>query len=237
MLSSDGRTLYFDRGATANRDIFMATRTGRDAPWTNVQIVPVINDLAEDDSRFATTVDQLDAVMSSIRSGFHYDLYETTRPTTGDMFGTPSITTLANLDAGAFDEVDPIFTSDGLGLYYATNPTGAQQIMHASRAAVGASFGSATMLGGLGSSSADPAISPDELVLVFTLASSFRQLFFATRADQAATFGNVTPLTSITGPSNDADAVLSTDGCELLFSSDRAGDYDIWSSVVLGFSP
>jgi len=78
---------------------------------------------------------------------------------------------------------------------------------------------------------ADPDLSPDELVVVFS-ATSVLTLHAAVRATTADPFGPPFPLSSIVGPGLDADPALSSDGCELFFISNRGGNRDLHRAVV-----
>jgi hypothetical protein len=85
---------------------------------------------------------------------------------------------------------------------------------------------------------ADPAVSPDQRVIVFTTraANNTQQLDVVTRVSANAPFG-VPAILSIDLPNvNDGDADLSADGCSVLFASDRpggAGNKDLWIADVM----
>jgi hypothetical protein len=54
-------------------------------------------------------------------------------------------------------------------------------------------------------------------------------MFHATRASPEDEFGAPAKLTELSDAStNEFPSWISADGCELLFTSNRSGDYDIW---------
>jgi Tol biopolymer transport system component len=81
----------------------------------------------------------------------------------------------------------------------------------------------------------DPALSPDGLTLVFasdrpdTLGG--RDLYMASRASRASTFGPVVHLIDLSSSEADGEPSLSADGRTLYFASERPGGVggrDLW---------
>jgi hypothetical protein len=90
-------------------------------------------------------------------------------------------------------------------------------------------------------SDADPAVSRDERVLVFSsgrltglLATGRTNLWYATRGDPGADFGAPRPIPGVNGNEEDGDPRLSDDGCTLYFSTTRGpgNTRDLYSAVV-----
>lgn len=232
-LSFDGRTLYFERDSTT-ADQFVATRPARDAPWgPAVPLTPMSN--IGQGSRMTTSADAMLAIIDAKRSG-RADLYTATRATADGAFGQLSSALVGALNTG-IQELDPELTADGLGLYYAPFDGTNQRIVVARRPSPDASFGLPTELSELQLSTAvaDPTLSPDETVIAFSNGATRQDndLYYATRASRDQPFGPASPLAALNVPGvSDNDIELSTDGCELYFTSDRGGRHEIYVATV-----
>ena len=90
-------------------------------------------------------------------------------------------------------------------------------------------FAAPFVVPGLPAPSADPWVSADSTLLLF--ASSGR-LFYARRTEQEPGFSMVTAIPDVDSGMQEADPVLSDDGCTLYFSSNRAGTFDIFRAEV-----
>jgi len=232
-LTADGLTLFFDHGPDGNHDLVVATRATRNLPFDAVMPLSSLNSGSEE-SRLTVTDDGLLGVMASTRLG-SFDLYQTERTAPTMAFGAPDNSVFAAINSGGGNEFDPELTSDGLRLYFSRTTTGGQDLFVADRATRSAAFSAPVRLTGLGSFSAraDLTLSPDELVIAFSASNGNPlRLFFGVRANRDAAFGDAIPLSSITSAGVDADPELSSDGCELLFSSNRTGDRDLWRTTV-----
>ena len=87
-------------------------------------------------------------------------------------------------------------------------------------------------------SSASPAVSIDERVIVFRSdrAGGIGQydLWYATRPSTAQDFGAPVLLPTVNTVDHDSDPMLSADGCELYFASTRSGgDFDLFVTQVV----
>jgi hypothetical protein len=84
---------------------------------------------------------------------------------------------------------------------------------------------------------ADPSISGDELVLVFTeYDGSVDSVFYATRGSAGDAFGSARPISVADTTSFNDDGQLSADGCTLYFASDRSHN-DLQKIYVTTISP
>ena len=227
-LSSDDRTMYFEQA----HDIYVTHRTAPGAAWNAPLRLDALATAATE-SRLTTTADGTLAVFTSDRGG-NPDLW-TSDP--GGNFGSASTGCVANLDT-ADSELDPELTPDGLALYYAPYDGTNQRIVVATRATPAEMFGNPRTLAELQISVAvaDPAVSPDELVIAFSsgVTEADNDLYYATRASRDEPFGAASRVPAVNLPGiDDGDVELSRDGCELIFMSDRGGTKQLYVSHVL----
>lgn len=233
-LSADGLQLYFDRnpGSHGNNDIYLATRASPAAEFANPAAVDNL-DTDADDSRASLDGDGTLLALSSRRTTGKFQIFVSTRGNVTQAFPSPSLpdqVMVASVNAGADNFYDPFLSTDGLRLYLAPAVTGAaQQIAVATRTA-GQSFGAWAPLPMInsGAGEADPALSPDERVIVFTsgrTVSGFGKtnLWYATRQRATDAFSAPRLIPTVNGDADDGDPMLSADGCELYFSSTRTG--------------
>jgi WD40-like Beta Propeller Repeat len=86
----------------------------------------------------------------------------------------------------------------------------------------------------------DPTATANGLTLIYRYRmgrtdSGIDQLFAAERADAASAFSNGTPVANVNvGGFNNVQPYVMPDGSALYFSSDRAGDFDIYRAVRVG---
>src|SRR5262249_29906319 len=137
----------------------------------------VVNlDTPDDESRAALSGDEKLLVFSGNHGtkSNKFQLFVSRRGDPTMSFGSPSDpdqALVANVNTASDDYYDPFLSRDGLRLYLAPNLTGSgQQIRLATRTALDTNFGPAAPLAGInsGNTDADPALSLDERVLVFS---------------------------------------------------------------------
>lgn len=223
-VTADGKTLYFmsaREGGQGGQDIWRATRESRDAPFSAPVNVTELNS-SVDDTRVSLTEDQLTAVLASAReSGF--DVFQSERASIGEAFSTPTRLGLVTTSA---DDHDPAISLDGLRLYLSSDlpdGPGNRDIVLSARGSLTAPFPPAESLANVntGDLEADPAVTADELVIMFT---KNNDIHYATRASVQEDFSTPMPLTGLnTGASAEDDPFVTADGCELFFASDRQG--------------
>jgi len=231
-LAADGRTLYFDSG-TGDTELYRAVRAGAGQPFgPRVQLTELTSPV--EDTGLVIIADERVAVISSSRTGsLGFDLWQTERAGPGLPFDPPSRVPYAAINDSA-NQFDAFLSADGLRVFYATSIAGGQVLRMSSRASTSAAFAAPVPIPGTGTLAveADPELSPDELVLVFS-ANLPLSLHAAVRASPGAPFGAPFALSSIVGSGYDGDPTLSADGCELFFISDRGGDRDLHRAVVV----
>lgn len=238
-ISFDGLEIYLARGGTVTGvDLLRATRTSRDAPFGTPQLVTELQ-TALDESRISLTAEGLVGVFTSSRTGTvgGLDLWQTKRASLTSEWREITATPFASIN-NASSQFDPEITPDGLDLYYAPPENGRQSIVHASRRAVADAFGLPTVVaiagGGL-TNFYDPAIAPDQRVLVFTgeVGMASDDLYYVTRASVDAAFGPAVLVPVVNSSTHDGDVDISADGCTLYFVSDRGGLDEIYAADVI----
>jgi Tol biopolymer transport system component len=238
-LSRDELTMMFASNRTGSQDfdIWVSTRGGTLAGWR-----PPAR-LAELDTTFAEfrvtlAGDELHAVFASNRPPTvgGADLWEAKRATKASPWESPTQMTVSGLNT-AHNELDPELSDDGLALYMAPDPS-PQNIVVARRTDPAEPFVTLMILSELtsGQGDADPALSVDERVIVFASRrpGSFANtnLWYATRSAPDQAFGTPLVVPGVNSDGADGDAWLSRDGCRLYFSSNRAGDDDLYFATI-----
>jgi Tol biopolymer transport system component len=238
-ITADNLTIYFDSlgSASNSQDVYAATRGSAGAAFANPALVPQLSTPATE-YKTSITADGLDAFVCSAQPGGagQLDIWETTRASTTDSFGSSAMwseANLVNVDTPN-DEYDPAITVDGQHLYFA--PVGSDSVQRVAVADRGSDgvFAAPTILTSVvdpgSAGDADPAPSSDDLVLLF---SSLRQgsgiplgrnMWFATRASTTDAFSSPQLVPDVNTDHTDGGPDLSTDGCTLYFSSDRNSD-------------
>ncbi|MFN0253901.1 MAG: hypothetical protein ACKV2T_43965 [Kofleriaceae bacterium] len=208
-------------------DIMIAMRTAIDRPWMPTGPIAEL-ETPDEEGRFATTPDEL---LGIYVRGTPLQLVETRRTTTGEAWGPPSPAPFV-ANTSVTNLYDPEITQDGLRLYYSNGTN----LLVATRASRDDAFAAPQIVEVAATSPSDPVVSPDEQVMVFSSPGvTLRDLYIATRDHADGMFG---PPMKLPGPlintdmNDEGDADLSTDGCELVFSSNRNGR-QIWSSRVM----
>lgn len=139
-------------------------------------------------------------------------------------------TKLTVLDGGSASS-QPFFVSR-TELFYASKLTGNGDLYRST--VDGLKFGAPSIIAELATSSGegDPATSADGLTLYFrtTRAPSVGgfDIFVATRPDLTSPFGAATPVENVNSAADDGPSWLSSDGCRMYISSDRAGTNDVY---------
>lgn len=242
-ISGDRKTLYFASNREGTFDIFRAERTSPSLPFgppTRLVNLSVTN--ASDD-RASLSADEKTLVMASERGGGNRSqLYIAVRPDTATEFGSPDQRRLDAVNAAHPDSLDPFLSGDGLVLYLAPDPGGPmrQKIVVATRSDVNSDFRPPVDVPGInvaGRETADPALSPDQRVIVFTSdrdgGRGKLDLWYATRASAGQDFGAPALIPTANDGEDDADPMLDADGCELYFASRRnGGDFDLFVAPV-----
>jgi hypothetical protein len=238
-LSSDELMIFFTRpGSGGDSDIVFAERPSIGAPFGGTGAATSLNDNTGNESKVTMTANDLTGIVASGRGGGEggVDFWQATRGAAGDQaFPALNQDFLGEInDAG--DQQDPFLSGDGLRLYLSSGSP--QKLLVAARASLTASFGTAVEIANIGSATgdADPTLSGDERVIVFTSnrggGDGSTDLWYATRPERDQPFTTPINLGQVNGSDADGDAHLSADGCRLYFSSDRQAtatdDFDVF---------
>jgi hypothetical protein len=237
VIAGEDLTLYFARGPSTARDIFMSTRPDRSSSFEAPIVRPDMSSAGED-GKLAMPADELSFVISVDRTvAAEFDLWQLSRATTAETFASPTTSPFAQVNT-AQNERDPHLSRDGLTLYFAATTMQGQEIRVASRQTTTVPFDASAPVAGLSALvTADPAVSPDGLVIVYTgapVSMMNNQLNYATRMSPTGPFANAQQVPDIMASSaaDDGDGQLSRDGCELFFSSNRSGNRDLYYARV-----
>ncbi len=244
-ISEDGLRLYFWRqAATGTADGYLATRAAPTDPFLTAAKLGGLSLGDRDESRMAFTRDELVIAVSSNLGGISpFDIRGATRTSRSQPFPLPVPDRFVAVNTANTQHYDPFLSGDGLHLYLAPAPTGLQQhIAMASRTALGADFTPAALVGGVNTTEplagdSDPALSPDERVIVFSSNRSGGvgngDLYYATRSNADLPFSAPLPIPTVNSVFGDGDPMLTADGCTLYFSSLRTGgNFDLYTATV-----
>ena len=229
--SFDSLTLYYVE-EVSDAEIHFATRPDRGSVWTPHGLISELSS-PQIDVKLTLSADGLNGVFSSDRTMTNVELWHVTRASTSVAFETPTLSLTANLNTG-FDDFDPHLSASGLHLYFAPGLGNGQEIRLGTRAAVGDAFVLDRTLVELAQpiTYSDPSVSPDELVIVFAALTS-GELFYASRGSTSVDFGAPVLVPDVDGGGRQTDVEITSDGCELYFSSTRTGPKQIFVSTVM----
>lgn len=238
-LSADGLTLYYTFQAGGDdADLYRATRATTSDPFPLGSRLPVSS--SSDDSRSSLTADGTIMVFASDRARKNtFSIDYATRASTGEFLTAgPDHMTMVNMIGSS--RLDPFLTKDGLELYFAP-VVGVQRIYVAARPSLDSEFLAPIpepTVNNPAGGDADPALSPDRRVIVFSSARDTGtgpkgiNLWYATRASTSVPFGAPKLVPGVNTDALDGDPMLSDDGCTLYLSSTRDGSYDLFSAAV-----
>ena len=165
------------------------------------------------------------------------NLYSATRTTPTATFHTPVLMGAINTTS---TEDRPVVTADGLTLFAQSNAGGTVHIYVATRTSPAAQFGSLALVSGVNGTGttidADPWISADGLTMYFaSTRDGTYDIFRSTRPSTITDFGAPAAVAELDSTSVDDAPVLSADGLEIFFASNRAqgstGRNDIWHAT------
>ena len=233
-ISSDGLRMYFLRDLTppGHGDFYLADRGSPTGTCGEATAVMPLNTPGQEGRAWLTS-DELTIALSTTHDG-PLGINMTTRGA-GQPFNTPGNGHMAMVNAKGTMRFDPFLTEDLQRLYFSANtgPGGKLQLWIATRTAAGDDFGPPALIPGINDNNVNelaPALYQGEQLLVF---SSFpnntpADLFYATRSSATGNFGpaaQVPQIPTVNTPAfSEIDPVLSADGCELYFASDRDTD-------------
>jgi hypothetical protein len=238
-ISADELTLYFSSDADDGFAIYAATRGSAGGTFGSATQVSAI-DVSDSESKITFTADGSIAIYAS-SDGDDDNLFES--QVSGGVVQAGSMANLTQID-NAEGQGDPSLTPSGDHLYFSDTDLDGQYLAMSARTGSGdAPFAAevvtpfATIMADGAAAYADPSISGDELVLVFTEYNDIvDSVFYATRSSTAEPFGSAQPISVAHGSAFNDDGQLSADGCTLYFASGRLHD-DIQRIFVTTISP
>lgn len=226
-ISSDGLRIYFSRDLTPplHGDVYFASRSASTGLFGAAMPVTNLNSPGQENRAWLTT-DELTLALSTAHDG-PLDIHMTTR-SAGQPFGSPSNTHLAAVNTTGTARFDPFLTDDLLRLYFSANtgPVNRFQMWIATRATASDDFGTPSLVPGFDEPSLNELVSAlyqNERLLLFSSLpnGATADLYYATRSSATDSFGPAARIPTVNTGSSETEPVLSADGCELYFVSDR----------------
>jgi hypothetical protein len=192
--------------------------------------------LADMDSQGWLSPDQLTIYFVRTNSTSHDDVWSGTRANTTAAFS--NLAMLGGVNTNDFER-RAVVTSDGLAMFVAVYEINGSvfQIKVSTRNSTTAQFSTASPVANIysaGQGDGTPWISEDGLTILF---SSLRNnadydIFRSTRASTGATFGTPAAIAELNGTGADDYPVLSNDGREIFFGTNRGLNYlQIWHAT------
>jgi len=243
-LSADGLTLYFSSnrsGGLGDYDIYSATRAQPGDPF-DAPVNEVGLSSSADDAKVVFTEGESNLFIATRRSGGagQSDIWSAQR---GASDTYENFAPLANVNTNQ-QEYDPHISLDGLRLYFASfvpegGGLGGQDLVVSTRASTALDFSLPQLIAELSTSAgdADPWLSADELIIIYnsrqSAALAGANIYLAQRGSPDETFSAPIFLAELNTNVDEADPVVSANGCELIFASNRAGGvggWDLWIS-------
>jgi len=219
------------------------------APWGPPTLITELSSPATEDDP-SITADRLELFFNSDRVGSlgGADIWVTTRASTADRWGTPSLVPVVN---STYTETTPKISSDGLTLYLSSDRPGGTSIENdvwvASRADRTAAWSTPVLVPELCSLASDTGANMSTSQLTVVLQSTRNgtgDIFIATRASVADAWSPPQPIDSISTGGYEADPCIAHQDRVVVFVSDRPdgpgpGDISIATraSAALPFDP
>lgn len=238
-ISHDQRSLFFstERDAAADANVYVARRASVADEFAAPEVVAMGINSRGYDTRIALSRDELTVIVSSTRDGGlgQMDFWTGTRSLATADFSVMTEAPFAQIN-DAMAQLDPELSADGKHLYFAPpgGPTQHIVVSHLN----GTTWDPPVDVPGINDvlQNADPTLSPDERILVFSSNRTGSQgfdLWYATRSDANATFEPPRRLDMLGSSGEDGDPSLSADGCHIYFASNRQGsNYEIFTADV-----
>jgi Tol biopolymer transport system component len=250
-LSSDGLTLFFSvidgvnengpAGPNENdEDIWLATRSTRSVAFTPAALVAGLDAGDTEEGTPFISVDALSLYFFSTRvdpsARGDRDLWVAKRVSAASAFDAPNVVEVVN--SPQLDHL-PWVSADNRQLFFVSDrpsPNGASNIWVASRASSSVAFDEPVELAGINTAAREEGFSltSDGLTIVLSsnrTGSADLDLWMATRTDVTAAFSEPVNLVDLNSAAKDGDAMLSPDGLELFFSSERNGINQLFRAV------
>lgn len=221
-LSPDGLTAYYQRHFESTLwDIYTASRASLLSPFGNAKAIAAIDTTDGEGAPFASA-DGLSLFFGRTSQATQdYDVWVTTRASTADDFGPPSLAGLPKRS------LTPYLVGDDV-LYFATNPT--VDIVRTTRK--GLTFGPIVSQLTTPRNESWPALTGDELTMYYSVGGSGVgsgiDIAVATRSSRDAPFAPGTRVKELDTDADELASFVSPDGCTLYVSSTAEGTLDLY---------
>ena len=243
--SADGTSLTFAsaRPGAGGLDLYVARRPARGVPFGTATAIAELNG-PDDEIQLSTVPSGLEGVLNTNRPGGpgNADLWRVTRSSTAEAWTV--VGPMPNVNSGSW-EYEGDLSPDGLTLWFTAENLaggmGGADAVVATRASTAEPFGPPTHVTEMSSANNDYSFSVSANGL-FALVSSDRRvvgdydIYYATRLSAAEPFSTPVPLDALNTTSNEGQAHITADGCEIFFATNRPGSlaHDIWLATIAG---
>jgi Tol biopolymer transport system component len=235
-MTPDGLAIYFASFRDGTSHQYVASRDRREARFSSVR--RVFPDVAEGESALSIAPDGTVFLAAGWPGGAgQSDIWIARSPSAP--LRSSDFVPLAAVNTQHV-EIDPFPSADGQRLYLGRRDSPSSTHVYISRRGTDASFGPAELLLGVGNlpgEQTNPVVTADEQLIVFSslrTGSTSHDVWYALWDQQAGQFTGARVAPRINHPtSDDRHIYLSSDGCEIIFASNRpggAGKLDLYRS-------
>jgi hypothetical protein len=225
-LSEDRLEIIFSSDRSGNYELYRATRTSASLPFDPPIVIALSGALDRDDPFLSA--DGLTMWFDATQAS-DTDIYVTTRAARGQPFAAPVPVT--ELNSTSTDET-PALTADGLTMYFGSSRIATKDIFRATRATPTSTFGTPVLVPELsgGSDDSAPTLASDGTIYLASASfgASVPQIFTATPNGTGFDPPVVFDAASDTPGATELDPYITRDGRTFVFSSSRAGSFDLY---------
>ena len=228
-MTSDARELYFVSDRSGNQDIWVSRRASAGDAWAAPDPVAELNTPMAEQAP-AVSFDGLTLWFSRSVVARQPQIWVTTRSALGQTWSSPTPVTELN---GAGIEISAKVDETSLLMFFESTRSGTSQLYASTRPNAQSPWGTPAPIQGLGPTGTahDPFVASLGLRVWFeSTQTGGGDLYAADRASVTDPFANVTPLSELDTPAQEADPWLSPDLHYILFASDRSGNMQIYQS-------
>lgn len=231
-VTADRLELIFNSNRTGNSQLFVSRRDSVDQPWGDPDPIPELN-TGSNETAPEVSGDGLTLYFSSNRSGGKggQDIWIARRDARDAAWDPPDLVPELNSSA---NDYSPVEDDSGLAVYfYSTRDGGDQDLFVATRLSRDDPWREPMPVAELvtDDNDADPFVTGDGLTLYFGAGpAGTLDIQVARRDGVDAAFDPAEPVAELNSDGNDTDPWLSPEGRYVVFTSDRAGDRDLYEA-------